>query len=118
MKKKIVYVAMSSSLFRIKEWMVKFVFEQGAIPVSCLMLYGYYMYDMVPREKLIEAYKNMVMLCDEYWIFGEVSDGVRDGMIIAKKHKKPIRCFDITQFPKIFEISEDELVYMEGVTLG
>lgn len=114
--KKVVFVAMNSKMFRLRELITKYVFEQGYIPVNCLMIYGYYLYDMVPRAKIIEAYKAVVVKCDELWTFGDISDGVRDGMVIARRNKLPVRHFDISQFPKIYEIPEDQLVYEEGVS--
>jgi len=118
MKKKVIFIAMNSKLFRLREWITKFVFEQKAIPVNCLMLYGYYLYDMVPRVSIIEAYKSVVVKCDELWTFGDVSDGIRDAMVIAGKNNMPVKHFDISRYPNIFEIPEDQLVYEEGVSFG
>lgn len=114
--KKVVFVAMNSKMFRLRELITKFVFEQGAVPINCLMIYGYYLYDMVPRAKVIEGYKVVVTKCDELWTFGDISDGVRDGMVIAKKNNMPIRHFDVSRYPDVFKISEDQLVYEEGVS--
>lgn len=116
--KKVVFIAMNSKYFRIREWVTKFVFEQKAIPINCLMIYGYYLYDFVPRENIIEAYKIVVKKSDELWVFGEISDGIRDAIIIARSHKIPVRYFDILHYPKIYEIKEDHLVYEEGVELA
>lgn len=116
--KKVVFIAMSSKMFRLREWITKFVFDQGAIPVNCLMIYGYYLYDMVPRVRIIEAYKAVVVRCDEIWTFGDVSDGVRDAMAIARKNKMHIRHFDTARYPEIVEVSENQLVYEEGVSFG
>ncbi|MBL7100478.1 MAG: hypothetical protein ISS23_00825 [Nanoarchaeota archaeon] len=113
---KVVFIAMNSKMFRLREWVTKFVFDQGAIPINCLMIYGYYLYDMVPRVKIIEAYKTIVPKCDELWVFGDISDGIRDGMIIARNNNLPIKYFDISNHPKIFEIPEDQLVYEESVS--
>jgi len=116
--KKVVFVAMNSKYFRTKEWVTKFVFEHGAIPVNCLMIYGYYLYDMVPKDQVIEAYSEVVKKCDALWVFGEVSDGIRDAVLIARKKNMPIKYFDMSRFPKIFEIPDDHLVWEEGVSFG
>lgn len=116
--KKVVFIAMNSKYFRIREWLTKFVFEQEAIPVNCLMLYGYYLYDMVPKEKVIEAYSEVAKKCDELWVFGEVSDGIRDAMRIARKKNMPIKYFDVSRFPHIFEVQENQLVWEGGVKFG
>ncbi|MDP2908402.1 MAG: hypothetical protein Q8N77_01210 [Nanoarchaeota archaeon] len=118
MKKKTVYIAMNSKYFKFREWITKFAFEQDVIPINCLMVYGYYLYDMVPRERIIEAYKTVVLKCDEIWIFGEISDGIREAMIIAKKSNIPRKFFDMTNYPTIVEISEDQAVWEEGVKFG
>ena len=116
---KVVFVAMNAKYFRFRELITKFVFKQGAVPINCLMIYGYYLYDMIPRVDIVKAYKKIVPKCDELWTFGEISDGIRDGMIIAKKNNLSIRYFDISRFPEdIHELSEDHLIYEEDVKLG
>ncbi len=114
--KPVVFIAMNSKYFRFREWITKFVFDQGAIPINCLMIYGYYLYDMVPRVNIIEAYKTIVTKSDQLWVFGEISDGIKDAMVIAKKNNILIRYFDITRFPKIFELNETQLIWEEGVS--
>lgn len=116
--KKVIFVVMNGKDFRLRELITKFVFEQKAIPINCLMIYGYYLYDMVPRNVVIEGYKAIVPKCDELWTFGEISDGIRDSMIIAKKKNIPIKHFDISRYPEIFEIEDDQLIYEEGVNFG
>lgn len=118
MKKKVVFVAMNSKYFRLREWITKFVFERGAVPINCLMVYGYYLYDMVPKENVIEAYRTVVLKCDEVWVFGDVSDGVREAMEIAKKNNIPRKFFEMADYPKIVEVSEDQLVWEAGVKFG
>lgn len=118
MRKKVIFIAMNSKHFKLREWITKFVFDQGEVPINCLMVYGYYLYDMVPRDKIIDAYKTVVMKCDELWVFGDVSDGIRDAMIIAKKANLPVKYFSMIKYPDIFEIPEDQLVWEEGVTFG
>lgn len=118
MTDKVVFIAMNSKLFRLKEWITKFAFDQKVTPINCLMIYGYYLYDMVPRVKIIEAYKTIVPKCDEVWVFGDISDGIQDGMVIARKNNIPLRYFDISRYPEIHEKSEDKIVYEEGVRFG
>lgn len=117
-EKKVIFVAMNGKYFRLRELITKFVFEQGSIPINCLMIFGYYLYDMVPRSMIIKGYKAIVPKCDELWTFGEISDGIHDGMVIAKKNKVPIRHFDISRYPEIFEVSEEQSVYEEGINFG
>ncbi len=116
--KKVVYIAMNSKYFKLREWISKFVFEHGAIPVNCLMVYGYYMYDLVPKEMVIEAYRTVVAKCDELWVFGEISDGVKEAMLIAKKKGMKIKYFDMSKYPDIVEIPEELLIWEAGVKLG
>lgn len=116
--KKVVYIAMNSKYFKFRESVSKFVFEQGAIPLNSLMVYGYYLYGMVPKDIVIEAYRTIVQKCDEVWAFGEISDGVKEAMLIAKKKNMRIRYFDIMKFPEIVELPEDLIVWEEGVKVG
>jgi len=113
--KKVVYIAMNSKYFKFREWISKFVFEQGAIPINSLMVYGYYLYGMVPKEMVIEAYRTVVGKCDEVWVFGEVSDGVKEAMIISRKKNIRLKYFDLSRYPEIVEIPEDLLVWEAGV---
>jgi len=106
---------MNSKYFKYREWISKFVFDQGAIPINSLMVYGYYLYGMVNRDLIIEAYRTVVGKCDEVWVFGDISDGVKEAMIISKKRNIKLRYFDMSRYPQIFEINEDQIVWDEGV---
>ena len=110
--KKLVYTAMSKKNFFQKWRIVKFVLEKGFIPLNPFMLFDYYMADSVDQDLVRNANNSVVERVDEIWVFGEISDGVKREIDIAKKLNKQIKYFDISKLPKeIKEISENKIIF-------
>ncbi len=90
----------------------KFVFEQGAIPLNPFNMFGYYLYELVDRNLVRNANNNVMSICDELWVFGEISDGVLAEIKMFKNLGKPIKYFNISRLPKeIFEILDSEYTF-------
>src|SRR6202022_625550 len=67
-----------------------------------------------PKQLVREAIKNLVAPCDEVWVFGPMSLGVKVQLGIAKRLKKPLRFYDIADLPEqVYRISE-KLAQEEG----
>ena len=116
--RKLVFTALSCRNFHQGMLICKFVFEQDAVPVNPFNLYGYFMYEMVDRDRVRNANNNVLKRCDELWVFGEISDGVLSEILTVKKQNKPIRYFDISKLPdEINEISIDELQFEDDVRM-
>jgi hypothetical protein len=114
--KKIIFTAQSCRNFHQRMLICRFVFQQDAIPINPFNLFGYFLYEMVDRNKVRNANNNILKRCDELWIFGNISDGVLSEIITFKKLNKPIRYFDISNLPeKIFEISYKEAAFEDTV---
>jgi hypothetical protein len=97
--KRVVYTAMSNRNFYWRSHIQKFVLDSGMVPVSPFMLFDYYLLHTVPKTVVREAMNNLLARCDEVWVFGRLSLGVKVQIGIAKRLKKPIRYYDITDMP-------------------
>ena len=106
--KKLVYVAMSNKVFYWRAHIQKFVLDSGLVPVSPFMLFDYYLMHTVDKDVVREAMNNLLARCDEVWVFGAMSLGVKVQVGIAKRMNKAVRYFDITDLPvAVMPISED-----------
>ena len=97
--KRLVYVAMSNRNFYWRNHIQKFVLDSGMVPVSPFMLFDYYLLHTVPKSVVREAMNNLLARCDEVWVFGRISLGVKVQIGIAKRMSKPLRYFDISELP-------------------
>ena len=86
---------MSRQNFYLREFIVKFILEQGCTPVSAFMMFSYFLLDSVERKKLIDANNDLVEISDEVWVFGEISQGVAEEVKLARSLAKPVKCFSI-----------------------
>ena len=91
--RKVVFAAMSRNTFYLREHIIKFILENGCTPTCAFMMFSYFLLDTVSRDALIEANNDLIKRSDELWVFGRISDGVREEIKLAKKHKLPIRFF-------------------------
>ena len=97
--RRLVYVAMSNRNFYWRDHIQKFVLDSGMVPVSPFMLFDYYLLHTVPKTVVREAMNNLLARCDEVWVFGRISLGVKVQIGIAKRMSKPVRYFDISELP-------------------
>lgn len=75
-------------------------------------MFGYFLADTLPRNLLIDANNDLVRRCDELWVFGEISDGVKEEIKLAKSLKKSIKFFSINPCDrKIKETKEIDVLY-------
>ena len=106
--KKIVYVAMSNKSFYWRAHIQKFVLDSGMVPVSPFMLFDYYLLHTVPKAAVRDAMNNLLARCDEVWVFGPISLGVKVQIGIARRLSKAVRFFDISELPiAVMPISEE-----------
>ena len=105
--KRLVYVAMSNRNFHWRMHVTKYVLDEGCVPVNPFMLFDYYLMHTVNKETVREAMNNLIARCDEVWVFGRMSLGVKVQVGIAKRMKKTLRFYDIADLPeRIVRISE------------
>lgn len=106
--KKVIYVAMSNRNFNWRMHVTKYVLDQGCVPVNPFMLFDYYLMHTVEKNTVREAMNNLLVKCDEVWVFGRMSLGVQVQVGIAKRMRKPLRYYDISELPeRVVRISEN-----------
>jgi hypothetical protein len=97
--KRLVFCALSNRNFYWRQHISKFVLDEGAVPIVPFMLFDYYLLHTVPEETVREAFNNLIVKSDEMWVFGAMSLGVKVQVGIAKRLRKPIRYYDISDLP-------------------
>ena len=106
--KRVIYTAMSNRNFYWRNHIQKFVLDSGMVPVSPFMLFDYYLLHTVPKTVVREAMNNLLARCDEGWVFGRISLGVKVQIGVARRLSKPVRYFDISELPvAVSPISEE-----------
>jgi hypothetical protein len=108
---KVVFAAMSKRNFFLREHIIKYVLQKGCTPTCAFMMFSYFLLDTVERKKLITANNDLIKRSDELWVFGEISDGVREEILLANKLNKPIHYFksNIT-FDAFVEVNEEDVL--------
>ena len=73
----------------------RLVIDEGYMPVASHLLYPQILNDNIPEERELGLLFGLSLLrmCDEVWVFGEVSQGVAQEIAEAKRLKKQIRYF-------------------------
>ena len=94
-QQKVVFAAMSKQNFYLREHIVKFILEQDYTPTCAFMMFSYFLLDTVDREALIRANNDLIRRSDELWVFGDLSDGVREEISLATKLGIPVKFFTI-----------------------
>jgi hypothetical protein len=97
--KQLIYCALSNRNFHWRQHVTKFVLDEGHVPIVPFMLFDYYLLHTVPKETVREAFNNLIVRCDQMWVFGNMSLGLKVQIGIAKRLKKPVRYYDITDMP-------------------
>jgi hypothetical protein len=106
--KRLIYAALSNRNYYWRHHIQKFILDSGMVPVSPFMLFDYYLLHTVPKSVVREAMNNLLARCDECWVFGRLSLGVKVQIGVAKRLSKPIRYFDISELPvAVMPISEE-----------
>jgi hypothetical protein len=106
--KRLVYAATSNKNFYWRQHIQKFILDSGMVPISPFMLFDYYLLHTVPKSVVRDAMNNLLARCDEVWVFGRLSLGVKVQIGIARRMSKPVRYFDISELPvAVMPISEE-----------
>ncbi len=97
--KQLIYCALSNKNFYWRAHITKFVLDEGHVPIVPAMMFDYYLLNTVPKETVRESFNNLIVRCDQMWVFGNLSLGVKVQIGIAKRLRKPVRYYDITDLP-------------------
>jgi len=113
-----VFTAQSKAYFYCKDAICEFVFNNDMLPVNPFMVFDYFLNDRVDRDLIRRANNHLVSMCDELWVFGEISNGVMFEIILAKNLKKPVRYFSIaTKSNEINEVDLHDLTFEDELSL-
>ena len=97
--KQLIYCALSNRYFFWRQHITKFVLDEGHVPIVPFMLFDYYLLHTVPKETVRSACNNLIVRSDQMWVFGNTSLGVTVQVGIAKRLKKRVRYYDISDLP-------------------
>lgn len=121
-EKILVYTAYSKHHFYAKEFISAFVLDSEYIPLNPFTNWGYFLSDLVDREKIVRANNNLIKASSEMWCFGPIADGVMFEIRLAMKLNQTIRFFtigkkisDIREINLYEVVFEDELLEKEGL---
>lgn len=114
-KKPLVFTALSKKYFYMRMLIVKYVLENGYVPISPFMSFDYYLADTVERDIVRNANNNLVARADELWVFGSISNGVMAEIRQVRDTEKPVRFFAIANDRDISEIKNGELSFEDGM---
>ena len=106
------YTATSKRKFYMKDQISTFTLQQGYVPLNPFQIFGF-LNDTIDRNLVRQANNTLVRIANEFWVFGEVSDGVLAEIKQAKKQRKPIKYFRIENYKDIIEILNLEEIVME-----
>ena len=106
------YTATSKRNFYMKDQISTFTLQQGYVPLNPFQIFGF-LNDTIDRNLVRQANNTLVRIANEFWVFGEVSDGVLAEIKQAKKQRKPIKYFRIENYKDIIEILNLEEIVME-----
>lgn len=113
--KSLVYTAMSKHLFYYRMFISKYVIEQRKVPLNPFMIFEYFLLDTVDRDLVREGNNNLVMRCDELWVFGPISNGVLAEIKLAKEMNKPIKYFKIEKPHRIVAAQKEDMPMEDDV---
>ena len=110
---KVIFTAQSKEYFYCKDVICEYVLkEHNAIPINPFQVFNYFLNDRVSRDLIRKGNNNLIMRCDELWVFGKISDGVLFEIKLAKDHGKPIRYFTIGTYARdISEINIEQVKF-------
>jgi hypothetical protein len=114
----IIFTAQSKVYFYCKDAICEYVFKKGMLPINPFMVFNYFLNDRVDRDLIRRANNNLIKMCNELWVFGDVANGVMFEIVMAKKLNIPIKYFTIaTRSEEIFEITVNDLIFETEMNL-
>lgn len=110
----LIYPAYSKRNFYLQTHISQFCLNNKAVPLNPFMLFRYFLGDSISRESVYQANNNIVRICDEVWVFGEISDGVLAEIKLKREQGHRVRYFKIgTGNPITFRTSSGKTMPFE-----
>lgn len=109
---KLVFTAQSKNIFYFRNSICQFVFKNNCLPINPFRLFDYFLSDKVDRNVIRKSNNQLIVMCDELWTFGTISDGVLFEIALAIFLGKKLRFFSIgSSYADIKEISSNDLTF-------
>ena len=72
---------------------------EGHVPMAPHLYFPQFLEDSDPEEREKGMAMGLMWLsyCDEMWVFGEASPGMKTEIAYAEEHRIPVRCFPAEQ---------------------
>jgi len=113
-----VFTAQSKAYFYCRDAVCEFVFGRGILPVNPFKAFDYFLGDRVDRDLIRRANNQLISMCDELWVFGDIANGVMFEIMLAKRLGKPVRYFTIAaRSCKIVEVTLSDLTFESEMAL-
>ncbi len=93
-----VFTAHSAETAYLRERICAFALARQVVPVNPWMMGGYFLYGLVDKDLVRRANNNLLMRCDELWVFGTPTDGVDVEVAWAREHGMPVRRFALDHY--------------------
>lgn len=107
-----VYTAHSKHFFFARKMISAFVLEEEHVPLNPFTNWDYFMNDMVDRDLTVRANNNLIMISDELWQFGIISNGCYHEIKLAMNLNKKLRFFSLgKKLENIKEITITDLKF-------
>ena len=86
-------------------------FEEGYLPVAPHVYFPQFLNESTEREEGLDMALQLLLLCDELWVFGpQVSEGMKVEIEFARKFKIPIKCFYFRKVEQVKEVLRGSVV--------
>ncbi len=95
--KKLIFCSHSRHFMHASLLICKYVIDKECVPINSFTNFGYFLYELVPRHDIAESINNIINRCDEQWVFGPITEGVRMEINMCRQMGKPIRFFQILE---------------------
>jgi hypothetical protein len=113
-KIKSVYTAHSKHYFYARKMISAYVLKENALPLNPFTNWDYFMNDMVDRKLTVRANNSLIMISDELWQFGIISNGCYHEIKLAMELNKKIRFFTLGKYLEdIKEITTNDIEFEE-----
>lgn len=97
-RRPLVFTAHAAESAYLRERVCAYVIQRDAVPVNPWMVGGYFLYGLVDKDDVRRANNNLLMRCDELWVFGPTSDGVDVEVAWAEAEGVPVRWFALDHY--------------------
>lgn len=107
-----VFTAQSKAFFYCRDAVCEFCLTKGVLPINPFRIFDYFLGDRVDRNIVRRGNNQLVVDCDELWVFGPISDGVLYEIVRARQTYKPVKFFTIaTRSSEIAELPTNQVTF-------